>query len=92
MIAKTVKFSPHKYRVQQKSNQEDILEAPLRLTEALDKPNPASPVTPDINDASTALKQLVGMFLKRLSSKRERHHIVESTPTLTKYSRVERSR
>ena len=55
----------------QNTHQEEILKTSLHLTKTLYETNHVLPVTPDTNDASASLKQLVGVFLKIASSKYE---------------------
>ena len=62
-IAQTVRFFPHKSNIPQNTQQEEILQAAMKLNEALENHIVPS-VLPDKNNISIALKQLAEIFLK----------------------------
>ena len=60
-IAKTVRFFPHKTNIPQNTPQEEILEAAIKLNQALENNIPS--VHQDKNETAAALKQLAKIFL-----------------------------
>ena len=61
-VAKTVRFFPHKSNVPQNTPQEEILEAAIKLNQALENNIPS--VLQDKNETAAALKKLANIFLQ----------------------------